>query len=219
VSDYDLLEVLDRGETAFLYKGRDGSLVAKPHDSCRATLSSSRLIEERRSYTNKAIDCEEFQMVRLILVALLLGLSLGCVSKGAYQEAQEELRAAKVENAALRDKLASQEMKSIENLETQLASCRQQVVATKEAGERFAKKSEEAGYYKGAADFNRSLQIIGAPSDDGGWIFTNYYYTIQVRVAGQTLYSMRVKTEEQVSPTMQGLALVGELQELMPYRH
>jgi hypothetical protein len=157
------------------------------------------------------------QQTFLVLLGVLI-LATSCVSRSTYNELKEELRREREEEMALRDELNSRKLKRIEALEIRLSSCQQQIVATKEAGERMAKKAEEAGYYRDAAEFNSSLQVVGVPSSDGSWLFAEHYYTFQVRLAGQPLYSMTVETEEEMPPVLQGLALLSELSEVMPYK-
>lgn len=156
----------------------------------------------------------------LALSTLALGLAIasGCVSRSAYKDLEARLKAAEREKSALKEELDSRKMKRIEAMEVQLASCNHEVAYTKEAGEKLAKKAEEAGYYRGAADFNRSLQIVGLPNSSGAWIFADHFYTFQVKVAGQPLYSMTIETEDEMPPVLQGLAMLAELSEVLPYK-
>lgn len=156
-------------------------------------------------------------IIILNIFSMFIAMS-GCVSRAAYNELEEELRKERAERTLLSNELNSRKMKRVESLEIQLSSCQQQIVAAKEAGERMATKAEEAGYYRGASEFNRSLQVVGAPSSTGSWIFAEHYYTFQVSLKGQPLYSMTVETEEEMPPVFQGLALLSELSEVMPYR-
>ncbi len=168
----------------------------------------------------KGVSAKAKKRTVLALLGLLscLAFAPGCVSRSSYKDLEAQLRKVEQEKTALTEELNSRKMKRIEAMEIQLASFNQEVAYTKEAGEKLAKKAEEAGYYRGAADFNRSLQVVGLPTSTGSWIFADHYYTFQVKLAGQPLYSMTVETENEMPPVLQGLTLLAELSEVMPYR-
>lgn len=157
-----------------------------------------------------------------VLAAMLVAFLIsGCVSKASYNDLlaekaklESKVRQEGLEKAAILKELRSRQMKSIEMLEVKLDACEQRIV---QAGE-YAKKAEEAGYYRGAADLNRSIQVIGAPRREGWWIFGNNFYTLEVRIAGETSYSMTVETEEELPPAAQGVAVVAQLARALTFK-
>jgi outer membrane murein-binding lipoprotein Lpp len=159
--------------------------------------------------------------VALWKVIVAFVLTSGCVSKSTHNELLAEkaklesrLQQEGVEKAAILKELRSRQMKDIEMLEVKLDACEQRIVQAKD----YAKKAEEAGYYRGAADLNRSIQIIGAPQKEGWWIFADDFYTLQVRIAGEPLYSMTIETEQELPPTAQGVAMIAQLAKALTFK-
>lgn len=159
------------------------------------------------------------------LVGLAITLTLAsCVSKSTYRELEQEklnlehqLQLARAEKETLRAQLDLQRMQSLEDLKIKLAACRERVLATQQASERLAKESSEKGYWQGVAELHRSIQITGHSYSTGWWVFSDHYYTVDVSVAGHSLFRQSFETEDEENGIIEALGTLATLRELVPY--
>lgn len=157
----------------------------------------------------------------VVLLVLLACLSVGCVRKSTYDELvakgedlEAKLQKERAEKESILAELQSRKMKSIELLETKLGACEERILQEKA----YAKKAEEAGYYRGASDLNRSIQVKGVPSSDGFWLFADNYYRFEVWIAGNPAYTVTVETDEAEPPLVEGVKMVARLSKALTFR-
>lgn len=160
------------------------------------------------------------------LLSLILPiLFCACVAKSTYQELEgekakleNELQLAHAERATLRAEMGLEQVKSLEKLKLRLAACEERVVVTQEATERLAREASEKGYYQGIAELHRSIQIAGHSYSTGWWVFSNHYYTVDVSVAGHSMFQQSFETEDAQSSVSEVLGTLATLRELVPYK-
>lgn len=161
-----------------------------------------------------------------IALSLAVMLVLGaCVPKSAYQalenekvRLEHELQLERAGRETFRAQSNLRQLKAVQALEVKLAACEARVVVTQQAGERLAQETARTGYYKAIAELHRSIQITGLSYSSGWWIFADNYYTIDVSVAGHSLFRQELKTTNQEDNVQKALGTLTVLRELLPYR-
>ncbi len=137
---------------------------------------------------------------------------------GREVDVRREMEALHGEKVALEATLSSKQMQNITGLEDRLRDCKSSVTETKKACDRLIAETEKSGYYKGAAEFNASLQVAGVPRSDGWWVFASHYYEFQVQLRGEPLFNFVIETEQEQPPMQQSLAMVSELTKIMTFK-